>query len=160
MRTTYFHAITVSEPYASLLACGAKWVENRCQWNYMHRGLLAIHAGKGTQYIDKETLRRDYPYTGHIIAVGKLLSVFDLEKLRTLGPDIPLYRTATVRLTVGDVLAHEHTEGPVCLIFLPGSLIPLPKPIPCRGKQGIWLVSELAGRMLDEQLTAIRETPR
>jgi hypothetical protein len=40
-------AITVKEPWASLIASGAKLVENR-SWRTRHRGPLAIHAAKPT----------------------------------------------------------------------------------------------------------------
>lgn len=39
-------ALTISQPYASLIARGEKFVENR-RWPTPYRGPLAIHAGKG-----------------------------------------------------------------------------------------------------------------
>jgi len=48
-------ALTISQPYASLIASGEKWVENR-SWPTGYRGPLAIHAGKGTQYLDRREL--------------------------------------------------------------------------------------------------------
>lgn len=38
-------AITLYQPWASLVACGAKTFETR-SWSTVHRGKLAIHAGK------------------------------------------------------------------------------------------------------------------
>lgn len=49
-------ALTISQPYASLIANGEKWIENR-RWETLYRGKLAIHAGKGTQYLDRDELR-------------------------------------------------------------------------------------------------------
>ncbi len=44
-------AITVLQPRASLIACGAKQIETR-SWAARYRGKIAIHAGKGTENID------------------------------------------------------------------------------------------------------------
>jgi len=48
-------ALTISQPYASLIASGEKWVENRT-WATRYRGPLAIHAGRGTQYLSRDEL--------------------------------------------------------------------------------------------------------
>lgn len=39
-------ALTLTQPWASLVACGAKRIETR-SWRTDYRGPLAIHAGKG-----------------------------------------------------------------------------------------------------------------
>jgi ASCH domain. len=39
-------AITILQPWASLIACGAKKIETR-SWATKYRGPIAIHAGKG-----------------------------------------------------------------------------------------------------------------
>jgi hypothetical protein len=44
-------AITILQPWASLIACGAKKIETR-GWATKYRGKIAIHAGKGKQNID------------------------------------------------------------------------------------------------------------
>ncbi|QDR79817.1 ASCH domain-containing protein [Sporomusa termitida] len=41
-------AITILEPWASLIACGAKQIETR-NWSTKYRGRIAIHAGKETK---------------------------------------------------------------------------------------------------------------
>jgi hypothetical protein len=43
-----FKALTVHQPWASLIAEGVKLVENRARWLYRHRGPLLIHAGADT----------------------------------------------------------------------------------------------------------------
>lgn len=40
-----YKAITILEPWASLIACGAKRIETR-SWPTKYRGPIAIHAGK------------------------------------------------------------------------------------------------------------------
>lgn len=66
-------AITIKQPFASLIAAGLKEYEFR-SWKTNYRGEILIHAGKG---IDKdamkkfESLKLEYP-TGCIIAKAKL----------------------------------------------------------------------------------------
>lgn len=44
-------AITILEPWASLIACGAKQIETR-SWPTSHRGPIAIHAAKNMTHTD------------------------------------------------------------------------------------------------------------
>lgn len=66
-------AITIKQPFASLIAAGLKEYEFRT-WKTNYRGEILIHAGKG---IDKDAMKRfeslklEYP-TGCIIAKAKL----------------------------------------------------------------------------------------
>ena len=66
-------AITIKQPFASLIAAGLKEYEFRA-WKANYRGEILIHAGKG---IDKDAMKKfeplnlDYP-TGCIIAKAKL----------------------------------------------------------------------------------------
>ena len=67
-------AITIKQPYASLIAAGIKVYEFRT-WKTKYRGELLIHAGKS---IDKKAMEKfkkynlDYP-TGCIIAKANLV---------------------------------------------------------------------------------------
>ena len=45
-------ALTILQPWASLIACGAKKIETR-SWATKYRGPLAIHAGKGSPKIEE-----------------------------------------------------------------------------------------------------------
>ncbi len=139
-------AITVSQPHASLIAGGEKWVENRESWGYGYRGTLAIHAGKGEQYLDAEALR-EYP-TGCIVAVTTLEAVLPLELLRRRPRDTRIRQG----LAFGDVLDHQYTEGPVCLVLR--GTVRLPAPVPCRGKQGLW---EVPKHLLGQLRAAMEE---
>lgn len=122
-----YRALTISQPYASLIASGEKWIENR-HWTTHYRGPLLIHAGQGTQYLTKRELL-EYP-TG-IIAIAELTACFRLADVDRLK-----FRLSRVGLTPADVKQHEHTEGPWC--WLLQDVRKLDKPIPCRGRQNIW----------------------
>ena len=120
-------ALTISQPYASLISAGEKWIENR-HWETRYRGPMAIHAGKGTQYLDRRELAK---YPQGVLAVCSLVACFRLADLDRLGPQL-----ATVGRTIEEVRAHEHAEGPWC--WLLADVRRLEAPIPCRGAQGLW----------------------
>lgn len=124
-------ALTVSQPFASLIATGEKFVENRT-YQISHRGELAIHAGKGRQYLTKTELAA-YP-TGHVIAVAKLVACVKLSEVAERGRFTPIEGS---RYTVGDILDHEHTEGPWCWILEDIRKLKVPKQI--NGQQGLWV---------------------
>ena len=120
-------ALTVSQPYASMIDRGEKWIENR-RWETKYRGPLAIHAGKGTQYL---TGRELAAYPQGVLCVCNLVACFRLAQLDRLGD-----RLSSIGLTVEDVLQHEHAEGPWCWVLQ--DVRRLRKPYLCRGAQGLW----------------------
>jgi len=122
-------ALTISQPFASMIARGEKWVENR-RWGTKYRGLLAIHAGKGQQYLDARELL-NYP-TGAVIAIATLVSCININTRRRWDRAFEL----APGVTVDDVLNHEHTEGPWCWVLQ--HVKPFALPAMCRGKQGLW----------------------
>jgi len=124
-------AITISEPWASKIANGLKIVENR-SWSTPYRGELAIHAGKGTQYLTKTELAAYQ--TGHVIAVAKLVACVKLSEVAERGRFTLIEGS---RYTVGDFLDHEHTEGPWCWILEDIRKLKVPKQI--NGQQGLWV---------------------
>lgn len=70
-------ALTICEPYASLIAYGNKRYETR-SWATKYRGPLLIHAGKSRKYMRKSAelgLPEVTPRYGMIIAVGELVAV-------------------------------------------------------------------------------------
>lgn len=93
--TPHMKAITITQPWATLIAIGAKKIETRSWWTG-YRGPLAIHAGAGLEHIGgKRGLAEllltepflsvlaesgvhgidDLPF-GCIVAVGELVAVF------------------------------------------------------------------------------------
>lgn len=126
-------ALTISQPHASKIASGEKWVENR-SWATKYRGPLAIHAGKGTQYLTAKELRESGLPFGAVIAVAELVECFylrDVGELHAACGELPL----TENLTSLDLLQHEHTTGPHCLIL--ANVRPI-TPVPWKGAQGLW----------------------
>lgn len=139
-------ALTVSQPFASLIASGEKWVENRRR-KIWFQGWLAIHAGSGTQYLTKRDLD-GYP-VGAVVAVARSIGCFELDAVRSLmRPESRLL--AEDPLTVREFLEHEHTQGPFCLVLR--DIVELSRPVPCRGFQGLWTLSEDVAGDVRQQL--------
>lgn len=127
-------ALTISQPYASLIRSGEKWIENR-RWSTNYRGLLAIHAGKGTQYLHRDELK-SYP-TGCVIAVARLVAVESIERIERFGRDVD----CRLSIITGskkrwlDANLHKHKEGPFCWIL--EDVEPI-EPVAINGAQGLW----------------------
>lgn len=103
---TRIKAITLIEPYATLIALGKKKIETR-SWGTDYRGPLAIHAAKGftrDDYTHARHLSEEYDLPelrdftnefrdpvhaafattrGHIVAIATLASVVDLGRVET-----------------------------------------------------------------------------
>ena len=131
-------AITILQPWASLIARGHKRIETR-GWYTEHRGPIAIHAGKSREYA---WVVRGNPYDqlgladlplGAVVATARLVACVRITRSDT-------YQTADGRLRV-ELTAHEralgdHTPGRWAWVL--DDVQRLPDPIPARGKQGLW----------------------
>lgn len=127
-------ALTISQPHASNIISGLKIVENRV-WSTRYRGDLAIHAGKGTQYLTRGELKQ-YPH-GCFLGVVELCCCHSLAALTHMHPGLEIVEPGS-GITVGQILAHDHTEGPECWILRRVRL--LKAPIPYRGGLGLWTI--------------------
>jgi hypothetical protein len=128
-------ALTISQPFATLIASGEKWVENR-RWYTTYRGPLAIHAGKGLQYLDREEIK-DYP-TGLIIATARLSACVVREELQRMSFHSTTNGNELIpgaKVTWRQAFDHAYTEGPFCWILENVQQI---DPVPIKGQQGLW----------------------
>lgn len=145
-------AITISQPYASLIADGQKWIENRT-WPTNYRGVLAIHAGLGRQYLPKVELSQ-YP-TGKIIAVCNLVAcvtldeILDKEGSSRNGSDVLIPGSKRAWWEAAD---HEHSEGPWCWILEDVTAV---DHIAISGKQGLWTVDFGAAQLISMHLATM-----
>lgn len=142
-------ALTISQPFAETIASGRKWVENRT-WATDHRGPLAIHAGKGTQYLTAAELR-GYA-TGVFVATCELVTCLDMGAIWERGEDgLPEQQRAELAaagISLQAVLDHQHTEGPIAWVL---TEIRRCEPIPATGKQQLW---ELPPRLRRDHVAA------
>jgi len=143
-------ALSIWQPWASLIAVGAKRFETR-SWPTRYRGPIAIHAARhwGQECadvfswyavqadlapmvgIDPPLLKRDLPF-GAIVAVAVLADCVPTQKLRT------------------EILGNRMLGN-----FAPGRFAwrlerveRLLRPIPCTGRQGLWEPGVFGNRMV------------
>lgn len=133
-----YKALSIHQPYADLIVRGEKFVENRT-WATPWRGLLLIHASKGSRYLSPEKLA-EYP-TGCLVGAADLVAVVRL----------PLVDDG--QLTPGQaevVRQHEHAEGPFGWVL--ANVRRFDWPLAWRGAQGVFEVrcrDGAVGRAID-----------
>lgn len=134
--------ITIHQPFATLIAIGAKRFETR-SWPTKHRGLIAIHAGKK---VDVEACREDsirnvlneHGYTADTLPTGAILATAKLNRcLKSVDTWTDGYELENKEL----IYYPEYEFGD----FTPGryawemsDVRRLPDPIPAKGQQGLW----------------------
>lgn len=111
-------------------------------WGRKYINALAIHAGKGHQYLNGHELRK-YP-TGCVVAVAILRSCLDVDYARECFErgKLPYIGGKREGLTLADVkriLSHEHCEGPYAWVL--EQIRAFQEPVPARGAQGLWIWS-------------------
>ncbi|MEK8205781.1 ASCH domain-containing protein [Paenibacillus sp. FSL L8-0696] len=141
-------AITILQPWATLIALGEKRFETR-SWSTKHRGELAIHAGK---QVDREACEQpqikaalsrhgytaDNLPTGAVVAIAGLNECFKV-RCDLLGGVIAL--EADTRKTHFNTLDKEYTfgwYGSGRYAWELRNVMQLPEPIPAKGQQRIW----------------------
>lgn len=122
-------ALTICQPYAHLIVCGQKLVENR-EWPTRYRGPLVIHAGKSREWLGQEDEQR-FERNGNPLAFGAAVGVAQVVDC--------LHIDGVLR---GDhdekypwLALHEHTHGPWCWVLANARRI---APVPWRGAQRLW----------------------
>jgi hypothetical protein len=136
-------ALTLTQPWATLVAIGAKRIETR-SWSTQYRGPLAIHAAKGIKeehfvlarfgefqkalspFYPEVLHQHSYPTwpLGAIIAVCELTDCLEIQPLSFIIPDKP-------ERSFGD-----YTPGRFAWIL--GNVHQLKEPIPAHGALGLW----------------------
>lgn len=145
-------ALTIHQPFASLIAAGAKHFETR-SWPTKYRGKIAIHAAK------KPYSHFDYSCTfynavnsagitelpyGVIVATAELIDVWQIMKLN--GNAALLYKQTPQGELFDDqprpiIDGNEYLFGrylDCCYAWELQNVKKLDKPIPARGQQGLW----------------------
>ncbi len=152
-------AITILQPWASLIACGAKKIETR-SWPTKYRGPIAIHAGNSWTMFRRELAYRDpfnsalwpnmtkaeimldgYGRTG-LLPAGAVIAIADLVDCvkivgKTSFDGIPGIYLAdnTVIIDNNEIAFGDYTPDRYAWILDNVRQI---DPVPARGKQRIW----------------------
>ncbi|GAA0390334.1 ASCH domain-containing protein [Paenibacillus motobuensis] len=149
-------AITIIQPWATLIALGEKKFETR-SWRTNYRGSLAIHAGKKIDrgICEQEPFRSvlaKYGYTadnlpiGAVVAVANLTECCQIERLTDSDVEIPPvklhYSNGRVQGWFGylkenkELIFGDYTDGRYAWEL--SDVQQLPEPIEAKGMQGLW----------------------
>jgi hypothetical protein len=141
--------LTLTQPWATLVAVGAKKIETRSWWT-KYRGPLAIHAAKNyPRWAQEMTMHPDfsqaladaeiYSYrlpTGSVVAICDLIGCWPILKpgYRYLDPDLK----PPVKIPPGspELTFGNYTPGRSAWIL--ENVRPLDVPVKARGSQGLW----------------------
>ena len=123
-------ALTLTQPWASLVALGLKQVETR-SWATRYRGPLAIHAAKGfpssaRQFAEVERALRRIPGRLPFGAVLCTVDLVDCQPTQDIAPT----------LTGLERLYGDYTWGRWAWVFK--SLSVLEAPVGAKGALGLW----------------------
>ncbi len=130
-------ALTLTQPWATLVALGTKTLETR-SWRTDYRGPLAIHAAKTIRANDREFCRR--------AAVAQLLrdrAIDDVAALPSgcviatavLRDVVPVGRFSRAGLSVYNLVFGDFSAGRFVWILDEARVI---EPVPARGSLGLW----------------------
>jgi hypothetical protein len=161
-------AITLTQPWATLVAIGAKCIETR-SWSTPYRGPIAIHAAKGFP-LGAQNIARSEPFAsvlreagfispselprGSVVATARLVDVLPIQSKPAGGhcvapDDEGLMRVwhptelAGVKGHYSDITTeHEALFGdystPGRFGWVLEGVEALPAPVPARGALGLW----------------------
>lgn len=136
-------ALTLTQPWASLVASGAKGIETR-SWGVEYVGPLAIHAAKGYPP-EAEALCEQEPFSSKLEAagyhrhtergsnlwglpLGAIIAIVWLEQVERI--------TSCIHVTSQERAFGNYAPGRYAWQF--GEVYLLPTPIPARGTLGLW----------------------
>ena len=149
-------ALSLSQPWATMVAIQAKRIETR-SWSTPYRGPLAIHAAKNFPPEARRLVALSEPFRSAFLAAGYSVGPLKNPYWIPLGKIVAVARLVDVvpilRRQVDDDLAIITDEGlipigpterafgdytPGRCAWLLAEVFALPAPIPARGQLGLW----------------------
>jgi hypothetical protein len=124
-------AVTIRQPFATLVMAGVKRCENRT-WPVRHRGLLIVHAAAAPPS------GRDWP---DVLPPGLDAGRLDLPPFRSLPLGavlgaVDLFACLPHEDLAAEWAADPFARGPFCWLLRDPR--PLAAPVVCRGGLGLW----------------------
>jgi hypothetical protein len=134
-------AITLYQPFAALIAIGAKRIETR-SWSTNYRGPLAIHAAKGfpkwAKDLSKESPFSETLYSRFVgleiwrqLPLGSIVATCELENCALITSHFVFHEGEEQERFFGD-----YTPGRYAWILT--NVKALPEPVPAKGALGLW----------------------
>lgn len=166
--------LTLTQPWATLVALRAKQIETR-SWRTNYRGWLAIHAGKGLGPVGGMdgllyTIRGDHFFqalvgnsvdnklmdsriAGLSLPRGAIIAVARLTDCKPTGGTGPKYADFVHDLSPQERAFGDYTPGRFA--WLLSDIRPLAEPLICKGAQGLWAVPPALQAQIEAQ-TGVR----
>lgn len=139
-------ALTIIQPWASLIALGEKKIETR-SWRTKYRGPVLIHAGKSVDHDICKTnpfsaalvdhgiiFQQDMP-TGVILARAEIVDCVEIG-LGTDPPNRIAYLKNGKKVTGNEFSFGDYSPGRFAWIL--DNIQPLKEPIPAKGQLSLW----------------------
>lgn len=154
-------ALSIHQPYAHLIATGAKRIENRT-WPTAHRDWLAIHASKTRHRVELWPANDGAPSIdvadlafGAVVAVARVSACLILSHLAAA---VALYELKHDRAHPYEWVRHDpHASGPWCWVL--EDVLALPEPLPYRGRQGLFDLDAETSQRIAAAMAAARYGP-
>lgn len=139
-------ALTLTQPWATLIAVGAKKIETR-SWGTSHRGRIAIHAAKGfasiggksgfAQQCEVPSFRYGLVTANKPLPLGAFVATADLVDIKMI--DMKLRASVLARPTP-EIEFGDYGSGRFAWYL--ENIKALTTPIPCVGHLGLWDVPD------------------
>ena len=135
--------LTLTQPWATLIALGAKKIETR-SWKTNYRGLVAIHAGKGFTQREREAISWGPTSSAlaecsitrcGVLPLGQIVAIARLHSCLPTSETLVVPDKDTREFQLGD-----YSPGRYMWLFK--DLVTLPTPIPYKGSQGLGRVHQ------------------
>lgn len=139
-------ALSLTQPWASLVAIGAKRIETR-SWSTAYRGPIAIHAAARFPKPCRE-LCLQVPFYGVLTRKGleRLEDVLPLGAVVAIGQLVDVVPTTHPSLTPTTQEVAFGDFSPARYAWLLSNVLALHRPIPCKGALGLWHVPSFVER--------------
>lgn len=154
-------AITLIQPYATLIALGYKTNETR-GWQTSLRGPLAIHAGLGTPTWARQVCETDpvikailarHGLTFDTLPRGRVLAVANVKamlRIVSVAHANSRHELAPSQLTPEELASGDYTPGRWAWQL--ADIRVLPESVACSGAQSIWEVPADIARRIEQAL--------
>ena len=123
-------ALTLTQPWATLVALGYKQIETR-SWTTKYRGKLYIHAAKGFPRDAKE-------FASEEAALGRIPKRIPLGAIVATARLVDVRKTEEVSLEISGLERRLGDYYPGRYAWLLEDIEPQPEPIPWRGALGLF----------------------
>lgn len=137
-------ALTLTQPWATLIAYGRKRIETR-SWSTSFRGRIAIHAAKGLGPVGGKRGLKDQclarPFSNYIagwnVPLGAIVAVATIVKVVQIDMGVRA-EVLSQTTTPDEFMFGDYTSGRYAWYL--ENVSPLPEPIYCIGALSLWEV--------------------